>query len=116
MSELNKKAFSFIDDLNSINDDENLKVIIVVFILRNQIWIRKFWQRWGFFFGFRYENKIEKFQVGLFDKSDSFPFGIVRVPDKSSNVLSDTVYVIIDKKSLSKTRGINSPGSLSTTI
>ena len=29
-----------------------------------------------------------KFQFGLFDKRDSFPFSIVRMPDKSSNLPS----------------------------
>ena len=29
---------------------------------------------------------VEKFQVGLFDKVDSFPLSILRIPDKSSNV------------------------------
>ena len=63
------------------------------------------------FSGFRHKNKSEKFQVGFFDKQESFPFAIVRVLDKSSNVPSNTVYYVICAKSLSKARGSNHPDS-----
>ena len=36
--------------------------------------------------------KDGKFHFGLFDKRDSFPFSIVKMPDKSSNVPSSIVY------------------------
>ena len=57
-----------------------------------------------------------KFQFGLFDKIDSFPFSIVRMPDKSSNVPSSIVYSAIGAESLRIARASNNPESLSTTI
>ena len=36
--------------------------------------------------------KARKFQFSLFDERDSFPFSIVRMPDKSSNIPSSIVY------------------------
>ena len=39
--------------------------------------------------------KDGKFHFGLFDKRDSLPFCIVRMPDKSSNVPTSTVYSAI---------------------
>ena len=39
--------------------------------------------------------KDGKFHFGLFDKRDSFPFSIVRMLDKSNNVLSIIVYSAI---------------------
>ena len=45
--------------------------------------------------------KDGKFQFGLFDKRDSFPFSIIRMPDKSSNVPSTIVYSAIGAESLS---------------
>ena len=39
--------------------------------------------------------KDEKFHFGLFDTRDSFPFSIVRIPGRSSNVPSSIVYSAI---------------------
>ena len=58
----------------------------------------------------------EKFQVGLFNKRDSFPFSIVRIPDKSSNVPSDIVYSAIDTESLRIPRASNNLDAFSTAI
>ena len=60
--------------------------------------------------------KDGKFYFGLFDKRDSFPFSIVRMPDKSSNVPSSIVYSAIDAESLRIARGSNKPESFSTAI
>ena len=57
-----------------------------------------------------------KFQFGLFDKRDSFPFSIVRMPDKSSNVSSSIVYSTIGAESLRIARASNNPESFSTAI
>ena len=60
--------------------------------------------------------KDGKFQFGLFDKRDSFPFSIVRMPDKLSNVPSSIVYSAIDAESFRIARASNNPESFSTAI
>ena len=57
-----------------------------------------------------------KFYFGLFDKRDSFPFSIVTMPDKSSNVPSGIVYSAIGTESLKISRASNNPESFSTAI
>ena len=57
-----------------------------------------------------------KFYFGLFDKRDSFPFTIVTMPDKSSNVPSGIVYSAIGAESLKISRASNKPESFSTAI
>ena len=57
------------------------------------------------------QNNGWKFQVGLFDKRDSFPFSIMRIADKSRNVPSNIVYSAIDVESLRITRTNNNPDS-----
>ena len=59
-------------------------------------------------FGFSY--------FGIFDKKDSFPFSIVRMPDKSSKAPSSRVYSAICAESLRIARAINNPESLTTAI
>ena len=53
--------------------------------------------------------KDGEFQFGLFDKRDSFPFSVVRMPDKSSNVPSSIVYSAIGAESLRTARASNNP-------
>ena len=60
--------------------------------------------------------KDGKFRFGLFDKRDSFPFSIIRISDKSSNVPSNIVYSDIGAESLRIARASNNPESLSTAI
>ena len=60
--------------------------------------------------------KDGKFHFGLFDKRDSFPFSIVRMPDKSSNVPSSILYFAIGAESLRNARASNNPESFSTAI
>ena len=55
--------------------------------------------------------KDGKFHFDLFDKRDSFPFCVVRIPDKSS-----IVYSPIRAKSLRIARASNNPASFSTVI
>ena len=57
-----------------------------------------------------------KFYFGLFDKRDSFPFSIVTMPDKSSNVPSGIVYSAIGAESLKISGASNNPESFSTAI
>ena len=60
--------------------------------------------------------KDGKFHFGLFDKRDSFPFSIVRMPGKSSNVPSNIVYSAIGTESLRSARASNNSESFSTAI
>ena len=48
---------------------------------------------------------------GLFDKKDSFPFSVVRMPDKSSNAPSSIVSSAIGAESLRIARASNNPES-----
>ena len=59
---------------------------------------------------------MEDFIFDLFDKRDSFPFSIVRMPDKSSNVPSSLVYSAIVPESLRIARTSNNPESFSKAI
>ena len=52
---------------------------------------------------------MESFEFGFFDKRDSFPFSIVRMPDKSSNVPSSTIYSAIGSELLRIARANNNP-------
>jgi len=85
--------FRFIDDLNAIND--------------NMVFQRSYKDIYPVEMVLGRENKDDfsasfldldikiinnKFQVGLFDKRDAFPFTIVRMPHKSSNVPSTMFY------------------------
>ena len=54
--------------------------------------------------------------VDLFDKRGSFPFSIVRVPDKSSNIPYSIAYSAIGSESLRIARVNNNPESFSTAI
>ena len=60
--------------------------------------------------------KDGKFHFALFDKRDSFPCTIVRIPDKSGNVPSSIVYSAIDTQSLRIARASNDPESFSTAV
>ena len=63
-----------------------------------------------------YIYRERKFPFGRLDKRDSFPFFIVRMPDKSSNVPSSTVYFVIGAESLGVVRASSNPKSFSTEI
>ena len=51
-----------------------------------------------------------------FDKRDSFPFSIVRMPDKSSNVPSNIVYSAIGAEPLRIARANNNSESFSKAV
>ena len=60
--------------------------------------------------------KDRKFQFGHFDKRESFPFCIVRIPEKSSNVPSSIVYSATGAESLRIARASNNTASFSIAI
>ena len=108
--------FRFIDDLNSINDDgvfeSNYSNIYPEELQLGKENTDKHDT------SFLDLNKINngKFHFGLFDKRDSFPFSIARMPGKSSNVPSSIVYSAIGAESLIIARASNNPKSFSTAV
>ena len=68
------------------------------------------------FFLLKIKIKDRKFHFGLFNKTDSFSFSIVKIPDNSSNVPSSIVYSTIGAKSLRIARSSNNLESFSTAI
>ena len=55
--------------------------------------------------------KAGKFHFGLFDKRASFPFSIVRMPEKSGNVPSGVVYSVIGAELLRTAKASNNRAS-----
>ena len=109
--------FKFIDDLNSINDggefESNNSSIYPEELQQGKENTDK---NENSFWDLNTKIKDGKFQFGLFEKRDSFPFSIVRMPDKSSNVPSSIVYSAIGALSLRIARASNNPESFSTAI
>ena len=68
------------------------------------------------FLDFNIKIKDGKFHFGLFDKRGYFPFSIVRIPGKSSNIPYSIVYYAIGSESLRIARANNNPESFSTAI
>ena len=68
------------------------------------------------FLNFDIKIKDGKFHFAFFDKRDSFPFSIVRMPDKSSNLPPSIVYSAIGAESLRIARASNNAKSFSTAI
>ena len=68
------------------------------------------------FFDLDIKIKVGKFHFDLFDKRDLFPFSIVRMPDRSSNVLSSIVFSAIGAESLRIAKASNNHKSISTAI
>ena len=85
--------FRFIDDLNSINDGGEFESnFSKIYPEESQLSKENTDKREASFLGLDIKIKDGKFHFGLFDKGDSFPFSIVRMPDKSSNITSSIVY------------------------
>ena len=92
--------FRFIDDLNSINDggefESNYSNICPEEL---QLGKENTDKDEVSFLDLNIKIKDGRFNFGLFDKRDSFPFSIVGMPDKSSNVPSSIVYSAIGAES-----------------
>ena len=106
--------FRFIDNLNSINDigefESNYSNIYPEELQSGKENTDKHETS---FLDLNIKIKDGKFQFGLFDKRDSFPFSIVRMP---SNVPSSIVYSAIGAESLRIARASNNSESFSTAI
>ena len=59
---------------------------------------------------------LRRIYKNLFDQRDSFPFSIVRIPDKSSNVPSSIAYSAIGAESIRTAKASNNPELFSTAI
>ena len=109
--------FRFIDDLNSINvgaEFESNRSNIYPEEL--QLGKENTDEHEASFLDLNIKRIDGKFHFGLFDKRDSFPFSIVRMPEKSSNVPSSIVYSAIGAESLRIAKASNNPESFSTAI
>ena len=120
MNELNKNdlikarkrcnIFRFVEDLNSINDGGEFESNYCNFHPEElQLSKENADKHGGSFLDLNIKIKDGKFHFGLFNKRDSFPFSIVRMPDKSSNVPSGIVYSAIGTESLRIARASNNP-------
>ena len=104
--------FRFIDDLSAINDggdfENNFKDIYP-----EELQLGKENQNSSeaSFLDLSIQIHNNKFSVGLYDKRDSFPFNIVRMPYKSSNLPSNIFYSAIGAETLRIARASNSTDS-----
>ena len=107
----------FIDDLNSINDiGEFESSYSDIYPERLQLDNENTDKDESSFLDLNIKIKDGKFHFGLFDKRNSLPFSIARMPDKSSYVPSSIVYSAIGTESLRIARGSNNPESFSTAV
>ena len=75
--------FRFIDDLNSINDvGEFLSNYSNIYPEELQLGKEDTDKHEGSFLDLNIKLRVGKFHFVVFDKRDSFPFSIVRMPDK----------------------------------
>lgn len=87
-----RNTFRFIDDLLAINDDGEFEKCIKE-IYPSELELKK---EHGddsvTFLDLQIDLKEKRFVTSLFDKRDSFPFSIVRMPFKCSNIPSKIFY------------------------
>ena len=97
---------------------ESLKNIFRTFIQKNYIELGKenSSNLEASFLDLDIKFKDGRFQVGLFDIRDGFPFTIVRMPYRSSNIPSNMFYSSIGAKTLRIARASNNPDCFSLSI
>ena len=104
--------FRFINDLNSINDGGEFESNYSnIYPEELQLDKESTDKHEASFLDLNIKIKDGTFHFGLFDKRDSFPFSIVGMPDKSSNVPSSIVYSVIGTELLRISRASNNPES-----
>ena len=102
--------FRFTDDLNSISDGGEFESSYSsIYQEELQPGKENTDKHEASFLDLDIKIKNRRFSFGYFDKRDSFPFYIVRMPDKSSNVLSSIVYSVTGAESLIIARASNNP-------
>ena len=106
----------FIDDLNSINDGEEFESRYSnIYPEELQLDKENNDKHEASYLDLEIKIKDGEFHFGLFDKRDSFPFSVVRMADKTSNVPSSIVYSAIGDESLRIARASSNTESFSTT-
>ena len=109
--------FRFIDDLNSISDGGEFESSYSnIYPKELQLGKENTDKHEASFLDLYIKIKDGKFHFGLLDKIDSFPFSIVRMSDKSSNVPSSIVCSAIGAELLRIARASSNPESFSTAI
>ena len=109
--------FRFIDDLNSINDGGEFESNYSnIYPEELQLGKENTDKHETSFLDLNIKIKDEKFHFGLFDKRDSFPFSVVRMPDRSGNIPSGIVYSAVTAKSMRTAKASNNPESFSIAI
>ena len=109
--------FRFIGDLNSINDGGEFESNYSnIYPEELQLGQENTDKHEASLLDLNIKIKDGKFQFSLFDKRDSFPFSIVRMPDKSGYVSSSIVYSGIGTESLRIATASNNPELFSTAI
>ena len=84
--------FRFIDDLNSINDGGEFESNYSnIYPEELQLGKENTDKHEASFLDLNNKIKDGKFHFGLFDKRDSFPFSVVRMPDKSKQELLNLI-------------------------
>ena len=87
-------VFRFTDDLNAINDagifESNSRDI---FPEELELCIENGNNVEATFLELYIKIKSNKYETDLLDERNSFPFSIVRMPEKSSNIFSNTFYM-----------------------
>ena len=127
MNELKKKdligarklcnIFRFIDDLNAINDaGEFEKHFQDIYPGELELGKENSSNLEASFLDLDIKIKDGRFQVGLFDKRDGFPFTIVRMPYRSSNIPSNMFYSSIGAEILRIARASNNSDCFSLSI
>jgi len=109
--------FRFIDDLNAINDNmifqQSFKDIYPVEMVLGRENKDNFSAS---FLDLDITIIDHKFRVGLFDKRDAFPFTIVRMPHKSSNIPSAMFYSSFGAELLRVSRASNNTNQFTNSI
>ena len=109
--------FRFIDDLSVFNDDKEFeKNIKEIYPKELELTKENSNNPEASFLDLQIKVLNGKFVVGLFDKRDSFPFHIVRMPYKSSNLPSNIFYSSIGAETLRIARASNNAASFFSSV
>ena len=109
--------FRFIDDLSAINDGGDFDNIYKdIYPAELELGKENINNNEASFLDLHIKIENNKFCVGLFDKRDNFPFSIVRMPYKSSNLPSNIFYSAIGAEALRIARASNNVDAFSSSI
>ena len=102
-------------DLNSINDGGEFETIYCnIDPEESELGKENTDKHQARFLDLNIKIRDAKFQVALFDKRDSVPFSIFRMPENSCNAPSTIIHSAIGSESLRIARASNNPDKFST--